>query len=187
MRQVLQCCRKNGRGIRGGWARSRIHFRGGFHQHERVFLDSVHHPLPYCTPLLLVATVHCNHLSRSLSICARVYVCVAFGAVKTRPLVLPPPRPGALATAASALVARRHGQESARVSFQPFFDQQHRGVFAPRAAALVATARAGICRAELQSSIHWPLMELSRHRPSCWLEIGLAGRLGPPSALVRAW
>ena len=33
MRQVLQCCRKTARDIRGGWARSRIHFRGGFHQH----------------------------------------------------------------------------------------------------------------------------------------------------------
>ena len=169
-------------------------------------IDSVQHPPPYCTPLLLlIATVHSNHTRLGHFFEMRVYVCVCcfrcclptprrYGALQSPasvsfemhcacPLVMPPPVRGAT----SALAARRHGQESARVSFQPFFGQQHRGVFATRAAALVATARAGICRAELQSSIHWPLMELSRHRPSCWLETGLAGRLGPPSALVRTW
>ena len=76
MRQVLQCCRKNGRGK--GWLGQEQDALGrGFHPHERV-IDSVQHALPYCTPLLLIATVHCNNLPRSLSRCVCVYVCVAF-------------------------------------------------------------------------------------------------------------
>ena len=74
-RAVLQCCRKNGRGK--GWlgqeqdalARWVPSTRAGDH------IDSVQHPPPYCTPLLLlIATVHSNHLPRSPSRSACVYL-----------------------------------------------------------------------------------------------------------------
>ena len=74
-RAVLQCCRKNGRGK--GWlgqeqdalARWVLSTRAGDH------IDSVQHPPPYCTPLLLlIATVHSNHLPRSPSRSACVYL-----------------------------------------------------------------------------------------------------------------
>ena len=69
--------------------------------HTSGCIDSVQHALPCCIPLLLIATVHCNHLPRSSWRCAWLDVSAAFA---------PAPAPSGVRTSTGS---ERSGSRSA--------------------------------------------------------------------------